>query len=281
MRVLILAIGIAVTLSETAFGQPGADEFFKAKRAFCNTKIVEQNIAAGFEAEKFFQSCFDSKEAEAAAGEVQPRTPSFDCAKARSASARLICSDSILSTADAELGNAFRASSSKLEGQAKQAAVQAQIAWIRERNSKCGLGVDKLNIPIEQLAEAKPCLATAIKERIYYFTGPPAENARVTSKIKRPEAGISLTQAEVRIDTLTPITAEEAPRLRGVSSSSATFTPDRVGTYTLSLTATAPGGAAGTDLVDVRVDPPPIVRVDTNAQQGDAHGVLQARRVQA
>jgi hypothetical protein len=65
-----------------------------------------------------------------------------------------------------------------------------------------------------------------------------------------------------------------APLLGGTSSSSATFTPDRVGTYTLSLTATAPGGTAGSDLVDVRADPPPVVRVDTNAQQGDAHGVL-------
>lgn len=64
-----------------------------------------------------------------------------------------------------------------------------------------------------------------------------------------------------------------AAGLVGATSTTATFTPDRVGTYTLLLAARAPNGAVGSDLVDVRVDPPPAVRVDTNGRQGNQPGV--------
>ncbi len=53
--------------------------------------------------------------------------PSFDCTKARSGAARLICSNAELSKADADLGNAFHTSLARLEGADRKAAIKEQV----------------------------------------------------------------------------------------------------------------------------------------------------------
>src|SRR5664280_2777259 len=92
--------------------------------------------------------------------------PSFNCAMAKSASARLICSDNEISKADGDLGQKFKAAmASKTDEADKKQLLNEQLAWIRDRNMRCGLGADKTNVPTEQLIPAKGCLAEAIGSR--------------------------------------------------------------------------------------------------------------------
>jgi uncharacterized protein YecT (DUF1311 family) len=97
---------------------------------------------------------------------LKPTGASFDCSKATSASARLICSDTELSKADGALGAKFKTASAGRDEAAKKQLVAEQLAWLRERNSRCGVGPDKANIPVEQLTGAKPCMMQVIGERI-------------------------------------------------------------------------------------------------------------------
>ena len=57
--------------------------------------------------------------------------PSFNCATAKTASARLICSDAELSNADGALGKAFQGAVRSLEGKEKAAKIEEQVKWIR------------------------------------------------------------------------------------------------------------------------------------------------------
>lgn len=91
--------------------------------------------------------------------------PSFDCAKATSASARLICSDAELRKADGALGIKFRALAGKDEVTKRQ-LTDKQLSWLRERNARCGVGPDKARVPTPELAPAKPCMLEAINKRI-------------------------------------------------------------------------------------------------------------------
>jgi uncharacterized protein len=91
--------------------------------------------------------------------------PSFDCSKASSASARLICGDADLSKADGLLGAKFRAAADTNHAAMKQ-LIEQQVSWIRARNSRCGVGPDKAKATLEQLLASKPCMLEAINARI-------------------------------------------------------------------------------------------------------------------
>jgi hypothetical protein len=69
------------------------------------------------------------------------------------------------------------------------------------------------------------------------------------------------------------IGARQASAITDTGAATSTFTPTSVGSTTLRLNVTSPNGTTGTDYVDVRADPPPQVRVNTNATQGNARGI--------
>jgi len=122
---------------------------------------------------------------------VQPK-PSFDCSKAKSAAARLICSDLELSKADGALGAQFKSALSGKDDVAKKAIVDQQLAWLRERNARCGVGPDKASVPVEQLTTAKPCMMTAIQERIAFLgTG----QSQTSSPTQTPKASRTATES--------------------------------------------------------------------------------------
>jgi len=98
--------------------------------------------------------------------------PSFDCSKANSASARLICADKELATLDGQLAVPFRKRLSKLSGAERDAVIADQRRWINERNVKCGLTASN-KAPVEELVAAKPCMIDAIRERISYLQEQP------------------------------------------------------------------------------------------------------------
>ena len=97
--------------------------------------------------------------------ESTSNAPSFDCSKANSASARLICADKELSALDGQLAVPFRNKLSQLAGAERDAFINEQRRWINERNAKCGLGAGN-KAPVEQLLSAKPCMKIAITARV-------------------------------------------------------------------------------------------------------------------
>lgn len=100
---------------------------------------------------------------------VQTEAQSFDCSKAKTASARLICSDGDLARLDSQLGAAFQKRKVQLPTIEQQKFAAEQVTWIKERNSRCGL-VGKDSAAIEILAASKPCMVSAIQERIALLT---------------------------------------------------------------------------------------------------------------
>jgi uncharacterized protein YecT (DUF1311 family) len=144
------------------------------------------------------------------------RKPSFDCSKASSASARLICGDPDLSKADSLLGTKFRAAADTNQA-ARRQLVEQQIIWIRARNSRCGVGPDKAKVALEQLRAAKPCMLEAINARIAEVGAdkPPSnaaggtavEKLHVIANTTPPDAFVSLrtdpsTQVGQRLATM-------------------------------------------------------------------------------
>lgn len=95
--------------------------------------------------------------------------PSFDCAKANSAAARLICADGDLARLDGNLGAAFQRRKSQISGSDQAALVAEQIAWIKDRNTRCEL-ISKDKATIEALANSKTCMVHLIQERIAALT---------------------------------------------------------------------------------------------------------------
>lgn len=91
--------------------------------------------------------------------------PSFDCARAKTAPARLICADRELIRLDSELSSAFQTWKAQLAESDQPGFVASQLAWIGGRNARCGLD-GKNGAAIEVLAQSKPCMANVIRERI-------------------------------------------------------------------------------------------------------------------
>jgi TPR repeat protein len=94
--------------------------------------------------------------------------PSFDCAQAKTAAARLICADGELARLDGELGVAFQNRKIQIAASDQSKFVAAQVKWIRDRNGRCEL-VGKESVTIEMLASSKPCMVTLIRERIAFL----------------------------------------------------------------------------------------------------------------
>jgi len=91
--------------------------------------------------------------------------PSFDCAKAKTAAARLICADAELARLDAELGVAFQKRKAQVAASDQPQFIAGQLAWIKNRNERCGL-VGKSDAATEVLANSKPCMVSLVRERI-------------------------------------------------------------------------------------------------------------------
>ncbi len=95
--------------------------------------------------------------------------PSFDCEKAKTAAARLICADAELARLDAELGVVFQKRKRQLPATEQPKFVADQLAWIKDRNIRCEL-VEKNSAAIEVLASSKSCMVNTIRERIAFLT---------------------------------------------------------------------------------------------------------------
>lgn len=65
-----------------------------------------------------------------------------------------------------------------------------------------------------------------------------------------------------------------AKALTGAAQPKLSFRPPRPGNYTLRLTVTAPDGASNSDLVTVRADPPPSVRIETMVEPPQRGGEI-------
>jgi uncharacterized protein YecT (DUF1311 family) len=91
--------------------------------------------------------------------------PSFDCSTAKTASARLICADLELTRLDRALGATFQEQKARVYPPDQPRFDADELAWIRERNRRCDL-VGKGDAALETLAKSKPCLLSAIQERI-------------------------------------------------------------------------------------------------------------------
>ena len=91
--------------------------------------------------------------------------PSFECWKAKTASARLICSDDELAQLDSKLGAVFQQRKAQLSSAEQSNFVHNEVIWIKDRNKRCDL-VGKDNMTIEVLVTSKPCLVQAIQSRV-------------------------------------------------------------------------------------------------------------------
>jgi uncharacterized protein len=91
--------------------------------------------------------------------------PSFDCATAKTAAARLICGDAELASLDRDLGASFQRQKLRLSSLNQLKFVDDELIWIRDRNRRCGL-VGHDNLALEELASSKSCLLGIIRERI-------------------------------------------------------------------------------------------------------------------
>jgi uncharacterized protein YecT (DUF1311 family) len=91
--------------------------------------------------------------------------PSFECASAVRASARLICADGDLAQLDFELGKTFGFRRRQIPTPYQADFIRSQIAWIAGRDEYCGLTGSE-NAPIDILAKSKPCMMREIQARI-------------------------------------------------------------------------------------------------------------------
>lgn len=103
-------------------------------------------------------------------GQQTSTTASFDCSKAKTASARLICADSELARLDGQLGAVFQKRRSRIPATEQQKFAADEVAWIRERNVQCNL-VGKDNAPINTLVASKSCMVSAIRANRFIWAG--------------------------------------------------------------------------------------------------------------
>ncbi len=143
---------------------------------------------------------------------------SFDCAKAKTAAARLICADAELARLDGDLGVAFRKRKAQISAPDQSNFVAQQLAWIKNRNIRCDL-VGKSGAAIEVLAGAKPCMVNAIRERIAFFdqTDSVAAGGSAPLQLQPPQD----------VDTLFPPQIEQVNQRRAMALAKATAAADK------------------------------------------------------
>ena len=91
---------------------------------------------------------------------------SLDCAKAKTAFARLVCSDAPLMKAyEALLMSTQSALERVPDGPVKGAFARDHFAWVRDRDSRCELE-GKADAALEELSNAKRCLLDAFSSRL-------------------------------------------------------------------------------------------------------------------
>jgi uncharacterized protein YecT (DUF1311 family) len=212
----------STSLNPSAVESPKAPVGRPVTMQECAAKYQAAKAAGMLDGRKWNDFRSEECNADAAAAAVAPLAasapavqfsskPSFDCAAAKSASARLICSDSDLIKADAALGNAYRNSLGKVVGPDRESSVKDQIRWIRERNVRCHLD-GKRNAPIEELRIAKPCMLGELQERATYFTGAGGGGGR-------PEPNGSLSTIDPSALEKQPLSPEEVEAFRKLMSS--------------------------------------------------------------
>jgi len=119
--------------------------------------------------------------------------PSFDCAKATSGAATLICSDGELAKYDSDLSAVYQKKYRALSADAQGRFRDEEIAWIRNRNQACGLAAMK-GMALEQLVPAKPCMIKWFSERIRELENATIQPAGVVEPM-RPQVTENLTTA--------------------------------------------------------------------------------------
>jgi tetratricopeptide (TPR) repeat protein len=112
--------------------------------------------------------------------------PSFDCATAKTGAARLICADADLARLDREL--AFQKRRLQLSATDQSKFVAEQLAWIRDRNERCGL-IGKNDAAIEVLASSKSCIVSAMQERIAVLAQTEATATSARPQQEQPTEG--------------------------------------------------------------------------------------------
>ncbi len=130
-----------------------------------NNSVLQQHIAVGTPPPPAVNPSTGQDQALVPRGSERP---SFDCAQAKTAAARLICADGELARLDGELGVAFQRRRAQISAPDQSKFISEQLAWIRDRNTRCEL-IGKNNAAIEALASSKPCMLGAIQERIAYL----------------------------------------------------------------------------------------------------------------
>lgn len=132
---------------------------------------------------------------------------SFDCAKAKRATERIICGDPALSRVDGVLGVLFKEVYAATPAGRRKAVLKDQLSWLQARETVCGMPKTG-EVPANARAGKARCLLRETRERIrtlarYYrtltghahrLTGPTARPATP----KRPAA----TQTERLNDAL-------------------------------------------------------------------------------
>jgi uncharacterized protein YecT (DUF1311 family) len=111
--------------------------------------------------------------------------PSFDCAQAKTAAARLICADAELARLDGELGAAFQKRKAQISAPDQSKFVTEQLAWIRDRNERCDV-VGKNGAPIEVLVGSKSCMMSLIRERIAFLAQTDSTGSASTARQPPP-----------------------------------------------------------------------------------------------
>jgi uncharacterized protein YecT (DUF1311 family) len=114
--------------------------------------------------------------------------PSFDCSKATSGAAILICSDGELSKLDRRLGAAYAEKMKEaVDALGKTTVRNDQLAWIRQRNKECGVDAKK-NVPAAELVGSRPCMIKSLTERISQL-GSTESNTKVVKDAASPSNG--------------------------------------------------------------------------------------------
>jgi uncharacterized protein YecT (DUF1311 family) len=112
--------------------------------------------------------------------------PSFACASAKTAAARLICADRDLARLDHELSVAFQSRKAQIAAPDQSRFVAKQLAWLRDRNTRCELVDGKSKAAIEELAPSKPCMMNAITERITFLAQTTDPSTALSGRAQQP-----------------------------------------------------------------------------------------------
>jgi uncharacterized protein YecT (DUF1311 family) len=128
----------------------------------------------------------------ALAQQSRPVAPArFTCNAAHTAFSRLICADRDLAALNLILNATYRDAKAEAAPDEQPSLLQEQLAWVRDRDQKCGL-MTKGFQPIRELLPAKPCLEEAMEARIRYLQYGP-DTGSVSQVTAPPPPAISLT----------------------------------------------------------------------------------------